>query len=755
MMPFNKTRPTSLFLATLISFLVIIGLFAAFDLAAFAYFKTKYHGEIIAHNQSMLKNTAEKYSTHFSRIKTLLFNTYNDPGVIAFNRHLQGATDEELRYLEARSIVARLRSDTSNPHLFLDNLEVYFLPHGVTLDKDGSSGAEDQYNSLYKSAAYPLSFWENRLKSADAFSLLPAADFKTVWNSPAEKKLLPVSFHLSGSSYLVTAYLDVDKTQRDFLGEGGDGRLFYVLNGDGSVLFGTDEGEGGAPAGLPAFEENSGTAVAGGMVYFRYTGDDGLTYITGVPNASVVSQLRKLNWTLLAIFLLSLAIALAVSLLSSRRINRPVKQMVSAVMSGNGGGEPSAIREFAFIQEKIADLLKEKAEIRSELSSRQSLLTKYSYINKLRSIHTDIHEWQDFIASDESFQIIVYELRFRQAKPGEEPVLHERLASYYREHLDVLLREHSPGSHTFQMEKNQILTVISGAVAAGTLQAMLGDIRYLFDSHREQCLAAVAVSSRFEHASQFNDAYRQALERAGQATLAEETQVILETRSGLQACALSPAREQELNACLQAGDDKGALELIGRQLAEMRESGAGVVQYMQLAESMAGKVWKLMDICKIAQDAAWSVKPLIRRLKECCTFEDYIDGYRELFFSAAALIYEKKDTEDPVIRFVMDALRDGYGDELTLENLADRLQMSSAYLSVYIKEKTGANFSDHLNAIRVSKAQELLTGTQLNIVEVGLRIGYRNITSFNRMFKKWTGQTPGEYRRAAKLAPAE
>ncbi|SEF85318.1 AraC family transcriptional regulator [Paenibacillus sp. UNC499MF] len=752
-MPFNKTRPTSLFLATLISFLVIIGLFAAFDLAAFAYFKTKYHGEIIAHNQSMLKNTAEKYSTHFSRIKTLLFNTYNDPGVVAFNRHLQGATEEELRYLEAKSIVARLRSDTANPHLFLDNLVVYFLPHGVTLDKDGSSGAEDQYNRLYKSAAYPLGFWENRLKSADSFSLLPAADFKTVWNSPAEKKLLPVSFHLSGGGYLVTAYLDVDKTQRDFLGEGGDGRLFYVLNGDGSVLFGT--GQEGKPPVLPAFEDERGTAEADGMVYFRHKGDDGLTYITGVSNASMASQLRKLNGTLLAIFLLSLGIALAVSLLSSRRINRPVKQLVSAFMSGSGGGEPSAIREFAFIQEKIADLLREKTEIRSELRSRQSLLTKYSYINKLRSIHTDIHEWQDFIASDESFQIIVYELRFRQAKPAEEPVPHERLASYYREHLDVLLREHCPGSHTFQMEKNQILTVISGAASPDTLQAMLADIRHLFDSDKEQCLAAVAVSSRFEHASQFNDAYRQALERAGQATLAEETQVILETRSGLQACALSPAREQELNACLQAGDDKGALELIGRQLAEMRESGAGVVQYRQLAESIAAKIWKLMDIYKIAQDAAWPVKPLMRRLKECCTFEDYIEGYRELFFSAASLIYEKKDTEDPVIRFVMDTLRDGYGDELSLENLADRLRMSSAYLSVYIKEKTGANFSDHLNAIRVSKAQELLSGTQLNIVEVGLRIGYRNITSFNRMFKKWTGQTPGEYRRAAKLNAAE
>ena len=60
--------------------------------------------------------------------------------------------------------------------------------------------------------------------------------------------------------------------------------------------------------------------------------------------------------------------------------------------------------------------------------------------------------------------------------------------------------------------------------------------------------------------------------------------------------------------------------------------------------------------------------------------------------------------------------------------------MSPTYLSGYIKEKTGSNFSDQLNAIRITKAKEL-RDDNMPIQEVGNRIGYRNVTSFIRMFK--------------------
>ena len=48
-----------------------------------------------------------------------------------------------------------------------------------------------------------------------------------------------------------------------------------------------------------------------------------------------------------------------------------------------------------------------------------------------------------------------------------------------------------------------------------------------------------------------------------------------------------------------------------------------------------------------------------------------------------------------------------YAEDISLEQLAFKLNMSPTYLSGYIKEKTGSNFSDQLNAIRITKAKEL------------------------------------------------
>lgn len=95
----------------------------------------------------------------------------------------------------------------------------------------------------------------------------------------------------------------------------------------------------------------------------------------------------------------------------------------------------------------------------------------------------------------------------------------------------------------------------------------------------------------------------------------------------------------------------------------------------------------------------------------------------------------------------MNIVHNQYADDLSLDYLSAKLNLSSAYLSVYIKEKTGLNFSDHLLGIRMNKAKELLACTDLTVNEISQRVGYLNITSFNRTFKKAVGMTPGAYRR--------
>lgn len=81
--------------------------------------------------------------------------------------------------------------------------------------------------------------------------------------------------------------------------------------------------------------------------------------------------------------------------------------------------------------------------------------------------------------------------------------------------------------------------------------------------------------------------------------------------------------------------------------------------------------------------------------------------------------------------------------------MADKLHITPGHLSSYFKEKTGTNFSDYLNELRIGRAKELLLNPELRIQDVAAAVGYQNVNSFIRMFKRSSGVTPGEYRKRA------
>nr|WP_286672589.1 helix-turn-helix transcriptional regulator [Cohnella hashimotonis] len=79
--------------------------------------------------------------------------------------------------------------------------------------------------------------------------------------------------------------------------------------------------------------------------------------------------------------------------------------------------------------------------------------------------------------------------------------------------------------------------------------------------------------------------------------------------------------------------------------------------------------------------------------------------------------------------------------------MADRLNITRGYLSTYFKEKSGTNFVDYVMTYRMDKAKEILSRTDLKIQEVGQLVGYANVSTFIRVFKKQTGTTPGDYKK--------
>ena len=85
-------------------------------------------------------------------------------------------------------------------------------------------------------------------------------------------------------------------------------------------------------------------------------------------------------------------------------------------------------------------------------------------------------------------------------------------------------------------------------------------------------------------------------------------------------------------------------------------------------------------------------------------------------------------------------------EELSLNDIAEYLNISVPYLAVLFKQETKQNFSVHLLEIRMEKAKELLRSTTLTVSEIGEKVGYSSSQYFAVCFKKYTGLSPKAYR---------
>jgi len=89
-----------------------------------------------------------------------------------------------------------------------------------------------------------------------------------------------------------------------------------------------------------------------------------------------------------------------------------------------------------------------------------------------------------------------------------------------------------------------------------------------------------------------------------------------------------------------------------------------------------------------------------------------------------------------------------YADpELSLTSLSEQFQLHASHVSRAFKEEFGEKFVDFLVKIRMEQAKNLLQSSRDSVQDIGAKVGYTHAISFIRAFKKYTGVTPGDYRK--------
>ena len=101
----------------------------------------------------------------------------------------------------------------------------------------------------------------------------------------------------------------------------------------------------------------------------------------------------------------------------------------------------------------------------------------------------------------------------------------------------------------------------------------------------------------------------------------------------------------------------------------------------------------------------------------------------------------------PILLYCSEHFSDG---DISIKKVADELYISKSYVSKVFSSKLKYGFREYVNELRISEAKKLLKKTDRKIVDIMLDCGFKNQSSFNRIFSDICGISPKEYRQKRK-----
>jgi Response regulator containing CheY-like receiver domain and AraC-type DNA-binding domain len=111
----------------------------------------------------------------------------------------------------------------------------------------------------------------------------------------------------------------------------------------------------------------------------------------------------------------------------------------------------------------------------------------------------------------------------------------------------------------------------------------------------------------------------------------------------------------------------------------------------------------------------------------------------------------QEPTDHPEMNRIIAYIEEHFAEDITLKSMADFISMDASYVSDLFKKKTGTTLTHYIQNRRIQAAKMLLAETERTVSDIGRTVGFENDNYFIKIFKRWCGMTPNEYRKEQKF----
>ena len=204
--------------------------------------------------------------------------------------------------------------------------------------------------------------------------------------------------------------------------------------------------------------------------------------------------------------------------------------------------------------------------------------------------------------------------------------------------------------------------------------------------------------------------------------------------------------------CVKAGDTDGVL----RVMTPLGTTGTGVLSDNALRNLKYHFVITVALVTRFCveggmeMETAYTLSDLYIRKADKCTSEEQIHAlHREavLDFTRLMNAQKRESTYSKPVIAAMDYIYDHLHSKISESDIAYAAQLSTPYLSRLFHKEVGVTVSTYIAIKRVETAQNMLKYSDYSPLDIGNYLAFTTGSHFISTFKKYTGMTPGEFRK--------
>lgn len=213
--------------------------------------------------------------------------------------------------------------------------------------------------------------------------------------------------------------------------------------------------------------------------------------------------------------------------------------------------------------------------------------------------------------------------------------------------------------------------------------------------------------------------------------------------------------EPALIAAIKRGDRSAAREIINRVLVGIYFLGR---ERPSLLKSFILEL--VVTMSRSAVEAGADPSELLGANYSCFAELAGIDSEEDLCAWLVSMLERMMDAikqnrqypSSVLLGVALKYMQEHLHEDISRDDVADVACLSPSHFSRVVKQTFGHSFTDLLARMRVEKARELLSRTEKSLIRICLDCGFSDQSYFTKVFQKYTGRTPGDYRRSHRAA---